>query len=237
MELKFILEALLFATQRPLRAEDLRDTLKAAADAGEHPAAAEFKKVSAADLEAALTSLAEEWEGQQRSFRLVCVAGAWQLASRPEFFPWVKALLGERTRAARLSPPALETLTIIAYRQPLTRAEIEQIRGVSVDGVMQTLLERELVQAVGRGDSAGRPITYGTTSLFLEYFGLRSLEDLPAADELRRIPISRPDKLLTAELAPSTVPSPLDFPAQELPLSAVESASAGNSASSDSPAP
>src|SRR6185436_18148526 len=99
----------------------------------------------------------------------------------------------------RLSQPALETLAIIAYRQPLTRAEIEQIRGVSVDGVMQTLVERSLIEQVGRADVPGRPMTYGTTALFLEYFGLRSLEDLPAADELRRVPIKKPESLVTTQ--------------------------------------
>ena len=96
---------------------------------------------------------------------------------------------GRRTKPGppRLSQPALETLAIIAYRQPITRAEIEQVRGVAVDGVMQTLLERGLVEQVGRAEVVGRPMTYGTTAVFLEYFGLRSLEDLPAADELRRI--------------------------------------------------
>ena len=97
-----------------------------------------------------------------------------------------------KARPPRLSQPALETLAIIAYRQPITRAEVEQIRGVNVDGTMQTLTERGLVEQVGRAEVVGRPPTYGTTALFLEYFGLRGLEDLPAADELRRIVIEKP---------------------------------------------
>ena len=111
-----------------------------------------------------------------------------------------------KARPPRLSQPALETLAIIAYRQPITRAEIEQVRGVDVDGVMQTLLERGLVESVGRAEVIGRPHTYGTTPLFLEYFGLRSLEDLPAADELRRIPIEKPPAPVTAEPGLATVP-------------------------------
>jgi segregation and condensation protein B len=99
----------------------------------------------------------------------------------------------------------LETLAIIAYRQPITRAEIEQVRGVAVDGVMQTLVERGLVEQVGRAEVVGRPMTYGTTVLFLEYFGLRNLEELPAADELRRIPVTRPEALLTADPGLATV--------------------------------
>src|SRR5439155_1542444 len=97
-------------------------------------------------------------------------------------------------------------LAIIAYRQPLMRAEIEQIRGVSVDGVMQTLLERGLVEQVGRAEVAGRPMTYGTTSLFLEYFGLHSLDDLPAADELRRIPVKKPVRQTRKPAGPSLAP-------------------------------
>ena len=116
----------------------------------------------------------------------MCVAGAWQFVTQPEYAGWLRALVGVKARPPRLSQPALETLAIIAYRQPVTRAEIEQIRGVNVDGVMQTLLERGLVEHVGRAEVVGRPMTYGTTALFLEYFGLRSLEGLPAADELRR---------------------------------------------------
>lgn len=134
------------------------------------------------------------------------MAGAWQFVTQPEFAPWLRALTGERARPGRLSQPALETVTIIAYRQPLTRAEIEQIRGVSVDGVMQTLLERGLVEPTGRAEVVGRPMQYGTTKLFLEYFGLRSLEDLPAADELRRIPVERPASLVTVEPGLATTP-------------------------------
>ena len=104
-----------------------------------------------------------------------------------------------KARPSRLSQPALETLAIIAYRQPMTRAEIEQIRGVSVDGTMQTLLERGLVEQSGRAEVIGRPALYTTTTAFLEYLGLKSLEDLPAADELRRIPIEKPEALLTSD--------------------------------------
>jgi segregation and condensation protein B len=108
-------------------------------------------------------------------------------------------LFGVKTRPPRLSQPALETLAIVAYRQPITRAEIEQVRGVAVDGVVATLLERGLIENAGRAEFVGRPMMYTTTPLFLEYFGLRNLEELPAADELRRIPVQRPETLITAE--------------------------------------
>src|SRR5207244_61559 len=109
-------------------------------------------------------------------------------------------------RPARLSQPALENLAISAYRQPLTRAEIEQIRGVSVDGVLQTLLERGLVEQAGRSEVIGRPMTYGTTTAFLEYFGLRSLDELPGGDELRRLPVEKPPALLTVDAGLATAP-------------------------------
>jgi segregation and condensation protein B len=126
--------------------------------------------------------------------------------TQPEYAPWVKALVGHRARPPRLSHPALETLAIIAYRQPLTRAEIEQVRGVAVDGVMQTLLERGLVEQLGRAEVIGRPMTYGTTPVFLEYFGLRSLEELPAANELRRIHVQKPESLATVDPGLATAP-------------------------------
>lgn len=204
MELKFILESILFSAQKPLTAKELRDLLAAAAEHGD--AAKPFKKTKEADVTAALEALRQDHETAGRSYRLACVAGAWQFVSQPEYAPWIIALVGVKARAPRLSQPALETLAIIAYRQPITRAEIEQVRGVAVDGVMQTLLERGLVEQTGRAEVVGRPMNYGTTPLFLEYFGLRSLDELPAADELRRIPVTRPESLLTADPGLATAP-------------------------------
>ena len=206
MDLKFILESILFSAQQPLTPKELRDLLITAADHDESGGARAFKKTPVENVTAALEELARDHEVAARSYRLVCVAGAWQFASQPEFAPWLKALVGHRNRPPRLSAPALETLAIIAYRQPITRAEIEQVRGVAVDGVMQTLLERVLVEQRGRAEVVGRPNTYGTTPAFLEYFGLKDLDDLPAADELRRIPVTKPDSLLTVDPGLATVP-------------------------------
>lgn len=207
MELKFILESLLFSAQKPLSPADIREILTRAAEAEEADAIAKsFKKVKESELAAALETLAKEHETAARSYRLVCVAGSWQFVSQPEFAPWLKALVGVKNRPTRLSQPALETLAIIAYRQPVTRAEVEQIRGVNVDGVMQTLLERDLVTQTGRAEVVGRPATYGTTPLFLEYFGLRSLDDLPAADELRKIVVEKPPALVTTDPGLATTP-------------------------------
>jgi segregation and condensation protein B len=207
MELKFILESLLFSAQKPLSVKELREVLSGAADAEEADATIKsVAKTKELEVTAALEQLAQEHEAAARSYRLVCVAGAWQFVSQPDYAPWLRALVGVKARPPRLSQPALETLAIIAYRQPLTRAEIEQIRGVSVDGVMQTLVERGLVESVGRAEVIGRPQTYGTTPMFLEYFGLRSLEGLPAADELRRIPVEKPPAPVTADSGLATVP-------------------------------
>jgi len=207
MELKSILEAILFSAQKPLNPKELREIFAGATEHAEgNETVRGLKKVKEDQLVAALEELKLEHEAANRSYRLVCVAGSWQFVTQPEFAPWLKALLGHKARPPRLSQPALETLAIVAYRQPLTRAEIEQVRGVAVDGVMQTLLERGLVEQLGRAEVVGRPMTYWTTALFLEHFGLRSLEDLPAADELRRIPIQKPEALMTADPGLATLP-------------------------------
>jgi segregation and condensation protein B len=187
--------------------KEIRDVLANAAEQEDADATVKaLKKTREDDVTAALDQLIKEHETAQRSYRLACVAGAWQFVTQPEFSPWLKALVGVKARPPRLSQPALETLAIIAYRQPITRAEVEQIRGVNVDGTMQTLTERGLVEAVGRAEVVGRPTIYGTTALFLEYFGLRGLEDLPAADELRKIVVEKPPAPLTADPGLATAP-------------------------------
>ena len=227
MELKSILESLLFAAQKPVSVKELREVLATAAEqAGADETVGAFRKVAESTLTAALEELAQEHETAARSYRLVCVAGAWQFVTQPEYAPWLKALVGQRIRPPRLSQAALETLAIIAYRQPLTRAEIEQIRGVNVDGVMQTLMERGLVEQIGRANVVGHPMTYGTTALFLEYFGLRRLEDLPAADELRKIVAVRPPGPVTADPGLATTPPEQLHPAAEAAAPGVETSEA-----------
>jgi segregation and condensation protein B len=217
MELKLILEALLFSAQKPLSLKELRDVFAAAVEHAEGDETARaLKKVKESELTLALEELARDHEAAQRSYRLACVAGSWQFVTQPEYAPWLKALVGHKVRPPRLSQPALETLAIIAYRQPITRAEMEQVRGVSVDGVMQTLLERGLIEQAGRAEVVGRPMTYTTTALFLEYFGLRSLDDLPAAEELRRVVVQKPEALVTADPGLATVPpEQLALPTEE----------------------
>jgi segregation and condensation protein B len=131
---------------------------------------------------AALDALATRCEREERGVRLVQVAGAYQLRTPPEHGPWVRRLLG--TRPPRLSRPMLETLAIVAYRQPCTRVEVEAVRGVDADATLSTLLERRLVKITGRKETPGRPLLYGTTRDFLEVFGLPDLGALPPLRDL-----------------------------------------------------
>ena len=247
MELKFILESLLIAAPKPLAAGELRDILtRAAAEEGAAEHVRACHKLPVEKIEEGLNALAREHEAAGRSFRLVCVAGAWQFVTLPEFGPWLRAFVGVKNRPAKLSQPALESLAVIAYRQPVTRAEIEQIRGVAVDGVIATLKERGLIEEAGRADVVGRPMQYATTAAFLEYFGLAALESLPAADELRRIPVQRPETLQTADAAPATPADPqlrLTTEAAAEPATAEASvdaapvAESGSEPAAESPAP
>ena len=125
-----------------------------------------------------LDELEREYREGERSFGIRQVAGGFQIYTNPAYADWIKKLFGPR-REAKLSVPALETLAIIAYRQPITRTEIEFIRGVNAEGVLSTLLERGLIRTMGRKDVVGRPIIYGTTRYFLKNFGLNSLDELP----------------------------------------------------------
>jgi segregation and condensation protein B len=163
-----LLEAALFASARPIPIEELR---------------ALEPDASPAELALALDELREHYDTGGHGIELVELAGGWQLLTRPEYTETIeRAQLA--SRPARLSAAALETLAIIAYRQPIGRLEIEEIRGVSVGGMLKTLLERGLIDVVGRAEGMGRPLLYGTTSVFLEQFALRHLEELPRADEL-----------------------------------------------------
>jgi len=205
-----IVEAILFASQKPVSSEELVALLRGAADsAKEEPSMTPFAKVHSGDIVEALILLEEEYRNFPRSFELRENAGGWQLVTRPVFSPWLRQLFPEN-RPARLSAPALETLAIIAYRQPITRADIEAVRGVAVDGVMQTLMDRELVRIAGRSELPGRPLLYETTQFFMEHFGLKNLDDLPNADELRRVALPKAPEA-------SVVQEPIVFPDDVIP--------------------
>jgi segregation and condensation protein B len=163
-----IVEAVLFASDAPITADEI-----ARAD----------ERLDEDQVEQAIRQLQAEYDDAERSFQVVEVAEGYQVLTRPEFAPYLERF-DNVPRPSRLSGPALETLAIIAYRQPLGRLEIEYIRGVGAQGVLKTLLDREMIEVVGRAEGLGRPVLYGTSSKFLEHFGLRSLEDLPRPEEL-----------------------------------------------------
>lgn len=183
MNLSQVIEALLFAAQKPLTARELAAAIKGAG-AEDELMPNEFAKATEAHVAAALEQLKIEYVQQGRAVQLAEKAEGWQLVSDPAFAPWVRQLF-PAVKPARLTPPSLETLAIVAYRQPITRADIEAVRGVAVDGVLQSLMERGLVKIAGRAEVPGRPLLYETTQFFLEHFGLRDLNELPNAEELR----------------------------------------------------
>jgi segregation and condensation protein B len=190
---KQVLEALLFAADEPLSARSLSAMIE------------ETSPAMIADLARELNA---DYLRESRAFQVQEVAGGFRLVTRPEFAGWVRELRAS-SAAPRLSQAALETLSIVAYKQPVTRAELESIRGVAVEGVLKTLHDRELVRIVGREEGMGRPLLYGTTDHFLAYFGLPSLDALPRPDELE---ILFADRERQAELpledgaAPAAVP-------------------------------
>ncbi|MFH1593797.1 MAG: SMC-Scp complex subunit ScpB [Candidatus Omnitrophota bacterium] len=157
-----IVEALLFVSEKPLTIEDIRSAL-------DGPEDDEIRQV--------IERLREDYVKHGRSFNIAELAGGYQIATNPEFAPWINKLF--KRADARLSNPSLETLSIIAYKQPVTRGEIEKVRGVSVEGVLKTLLDKNLIKVRGRKDAPGRPIAYGTTNEFLKNFGLKNLDSLP----------------------------------------------------------
>src|SRR4029077_13134845 len=182
--LKAVIEALLFASQKPLAPKEIQTALKSAAEYAEEISEAKLFKASDAEIYETLHLLKNEYTDLGRSFQLIEQVSGWVLVSRSEFQVWVRQLFPE-LRPTRLSPPALETLAIIAYRQPIAKADVEAIRGVTVDGVLQKLLDAGLVKITGRAEIPGRPLLYVTTQHFMEHFGLKNLDELPNAPELR----------------------------------------------------
>lgn len=168
VEAKKVIEAILFVSDKPVSIDTLKDVLD---------------EVEPTLIRALIEELNAEYVCSGRSFGVKEIAGGFQMLTDPCYGSWVARLY--KRPPDRLSGPALETLAIIAYRQPITRAEIEAIRGVNVDGVIHTLEERSLIRTRGRKEVVGRPILYGTTSDFLQHFGLRSLEELPKLKEFK----------------------------------------------------
>jgi len=165
-ELKAIVENLLLASDNPVSADHLHQTLVNGTDKTE--------------LKSVLEELRADYES--KSLQVVEVAEGFQLCTRPEYSEWIRKFL-KLDKTFRLSQPALDTLSIIAYKQPLTKTEVEEIRGVDCSGVIKTLLEKKIINPGGRKDVPGKPIMYKTTQKFLEYFGLRDLSELPTLED------------------------------------------------------
>ena len=169
-ELKLILESLLFASEMPVRPEKFHEI---------------FPDIAQKELREALLELKGEYETLNRSVYIREVANGFQLCTKPEYSEWIKKL--KKMRSPRVSSATMETMAIIAYKQPLSRAEIDEIRGVDSGGILRALLEKKLIKIVGKKEVPGRPLLYGTTPKFLVMFGLKGLRDLPALEEVSQL--------------------------------------------------
>jgi segregation and condensation protein B len=174
--LKLIVEALLFASEKPLSSREIHAVLT---------------DTKPADISSALRVLKYEYEAMGRSFVLMEVGGGYQFRSRSEFGAYILKMM--QASPARISRATMETLAIVAYKQPIMRQEIERIRGVDVGGILRTLLEKDLIKIVGRENLPGRPLIYGTTKKFLELFDLRDIDSLPKLKELKALGIDEND--------------------------------------------
>ena len=209
MQLSAILESLLVASQEPLSSEEMARLVRARVaeaedvhqretDEGSSPAPlpdwiTALAKTSPEEASAAVAGLNSHYEESGRAFTILERPKGWKLYTRTDYGEFVRHLFPGR-KPERLSGPAMETLAIVAYRQPITKAAIEAVRGVSCDGMIQKLLDRDLIRIGGRAELPGRPLLYLTTELFFEHFGINSIDDLPNSSELRRVKLPEPDE-------------------------------------------
>lgn len=230
MQLSAIVEALLIASQNPLTAEEIARLVRARVAEAEDVHTRESEEdrqpppipewlsalasVSSAEVTDAISSLNQAYQQSSRSFTILERPKGWKLYTKVEYGDFVRQLFPGR-KPERLSGPAMETLAIIAYRQPITKAAIEAVRGVACDGMIQKLLDRDLIRIGGRAELPGRPLLYETTDLFFEHFGIRSIDDLPNASELRKVKLPEPE-----------ANPPAADPEQQLALSAIGSPAA-----------
>mgnify|MGYP003393998912 FL=1 len=170
-EIKAIIEALIFVSGEPITLNRIRDVIEG---------------VDKKTLERLASELKDEFNNEYRGLQLVEIANGYQLTTRSEYANWIKKLNKIKV-STKLSKPAMETLAIIAYKQPIIKPEVEKIRGVDSGGVIKTLLERKLIKIIGRMDIVGKPMMYGTTPEFLQYFGLKDLTDLPTLREFQEL--------------------------------------------------
>jgi segregation and condensation protein B len=187
--IKKIVEVLIFSSDRSLTLKQMKDIIND--EKTETGVTADIRSI-----EKAANELVEKYSGDGYSFNIIQVAGAYRFATKRQFAPWLAKLNKEKLKR-RLSQSALETLSIIAYNQPITRAEIEAIRGVNIDYIIGSLLEKDLITIKGRAEVPGRPMLYGTTDNFLEYLGLNSAEDLPSLKAIDEIIKSGPPEGVT----------------------------------------
>lgn len=208
MQLSAIVEALLVASQNPLPAEEISRLVRARVaeaedvkiremeEGKETPAVPDWllalASTSSQDVTNAIAELNRTYQDSHRAFTLIERPKGWKLYTRLDYGEFVRQLFPGR-KPERMSGPAMETLAIIAYRQPITKAAIEAVRGVACDGMIQKLLDRDLIRIGGRAQLPGRPLLYETTDLFFEHFGIRSIDDLPNASELRKVKLPDPE--------------------------------------------
>lgn len=237
MQLSAIVEALLIASQNPLAAEEIARLVRARVAEAEDirireaeegkvvPAMPDWLAALAAtsseQVTEAIARLNQAYAESQRAFTVLERPKGWKLYTRVEYGDFVRQLFPGR-KPERMSGPAMETLAIIAYRQPITKAAIEAVRGVACDGMIQKLLDRDLIRIGGRAELPGRPLLYETTDLFFEHFGIRSIDDLPNASELRKVKLPDPEEA-----------KPAADPEQQLALSAIGSPSAAAASAAD----
>jgi len=227
LTIKHAVEALVFASPKPITLEEIAKAVRGAAVESEDPALQPLIEVKEADVAAALEELKAEYAQQERAFQMTEQVNGWAMTTVKEAGDFVRQLYPE-AKPTRLSGPALETLAIIAYRQPVTRADIEVVRGVAVDGVMQVLLDRSLVKITGRAEVPGRPLLYATTEYFLQHFGLKTVDELPNADELRRVPLPKAE--IPAEEKPAGT-----APAEHSPAEAAQPEAPHEESAAESP--
>jgi len=193
---KAILEALIFASDSPLTVDRMKEVLG----------------LAKREIQRLLAEMMEDYRKEERGITLEEVAEGFQFRTRPEFGEWVRKL--KKAKASALSQPSLETLAIVAYRQPVVRADVEKIRGVDSGGVLRTLLEKKLIKIIGKKDVPGKPIVYGTSKKFLEVFGLKDLSELPTLKDLDSLGPSSTEGILPLEEEPGKGEPP---PEGELP--------------------
>lgn len=231
-ELENIVESIIFASPEGASTKEITRcvrgavvTARTAHAENADEAITRFADTEEAQVVAAIAHLNAIYEETGRAFWLVERPAGWRIMSRPDFSPWVRELFPDK-KPARLTPSALETLAIIAYRQPMTKSSIEAVRGVSVDGPITALMDRNVIRIAGRADLPGRPLLYETTDVFLEHFGIKTVDELPNAAELRSVKLPEPETALNVPTLEPQTELPLEGTEGTAPAPATDASSA-----------